>query len=56
MNAHRQYVPLLLALIATLWWRVAQRWDPFGGVHPEFVEWAQGGGRRQYIARLDLLP
>jgi hypothetical protein len=38
----RYLVPLLLAFIATLWWRVAQRWER--------------GGRREYIARLDLLP
>jgi hypothetical protein len=43
----RQLVVLLLALIAVLWWRVAHSWDPFGC--------AQGGGRREYIARLDLL-
>jgi hypothetical protein len=37
----RYLVPLLLALIAVLWWRVAQR--------------GERGGRREYVARLDLL-
>jgi hypothetical protein len=35
-------LPLLLALCAVLWWRVARR--------------RERGGRREYIARLDLLP
>jgi hypothetical protein len=37
----RHLLPLLLAFIATLWWRVARSWER--------------GGRRQYVARLDLL-
>jgi hypothetical protein len=52
----RHLVPLLLTLIAVLWWRVA----PWGSRGPMVGRPAgqrgERGGRREYVARLDLLP